>query len=433
MANWAMPDTPDTHELRAWLRLSLEPGLGSAQARQLLAALGLPQDIFALRAAALRKYVAPEMAHQLAQDPTDAVSQAIEHALQWLQDPGHHLLTLADHSYPRTLLDISDPPLLLYANGDTSLLDRDALAIVGARNATPAGSENALAFARHLAASGWTIVSGLALGIDAAAHDGALQAGPDGGRTVAVLGTGIDLVYPARHRDLAHRISDHGLLISELPLGTKALPWQFPRRNRLVAGLCRGVLVVEAARKSGSLITAQLAAELGREVFAIPGSIHSPLSRGCHALIRQGAKLVESAQDIHDELSQPQQGEMFVSTPKSDRTAKPRPTASPGPAPALTPTPAPTPTPTPTPTTTPAADSAAAQRQPAVDLPAPDLDTGEQTVLSALGYDPAHPDVLLQRTGMPVAQLTAILLKLELAEIVARLPDGCYQRLDGIL
>src|SRR5690606_11414069 len=198
-----------------------------------------------------------------------------------------------------------DPPAVLYVNGRAELLNRPIIAVVGARNATPGGRDNAQAFAQSLAGQGWCIASGLAHGIDAAAHRGALAAGAQAGSTIAVMGTGIDIIYPSANLELAHRIAHEGALVSELPLGTPSVPHQFPRRNRIVAGLAKGVLVVEAARQSGSLITARLASELGREVFSIPGSIHSPLSRGCHALIRQGAKLVESGEDIVEELGQP--------------------------------------------------------------------------------------------------------------------------------
>ena len=259
--------------------------------------------------------------------------------------------------------------------GDPAYLQGQALAVVGARNATPGGQENARAFARHLAGSGWRVVSGLALGIDAAAHEGALDAGPGGAGTVAVMGTGIDRIYPAKHRDLAHRIAAHGALVSELPLGTGALPQHFPKRNRIVAGLARGVLVVEAAKQSGSLITARLAGESGREVFAIPGSIHSPLSRGCHALIRQGAKLVETAADITDELG----GGPIAGTTRAKAQA-------------------------------PAA------------LP-------DHPVLDALGFDPLHLDAIQARCGLDTPTLQAQLLELELAARVARLDDGRFQRL----
>ncbi len=369
-----------TEELGAWIRLSLEPGLGPAEARNLLAAVGLPQDIYALSATALGKFLPSDLARQLKQAAGGDVQEAIENTLQWLKHPGHHLLTLADPAYPPALLDIHDPPLLLYANGNLAHLAKPVIAIVGARSASAAGMDNAQAFARHLAEQGWCIASGLASGIDAAAHEGALQAGPEGGSTIAILGTGIDIVYPAQNLELAHRIAREGVLISEFPLGTRALPYRFPKRNRLVAGIARGVLVVEAAKQSGSLITARLASEIGREVFAIPGSIHSPLSRGCHALIRQGAKLVESAQDIREELGS--SGARTVTPPAKGRPQRKKPSADPA----------------------------------------------GQLIMEALGYDPVHLDTLQERTRLDLATLTARLLELELQEVAIRLNDGRFQR-----
>jgi len=374
-----MPLAHTPAELSAWLRLSLEPGVGPATAYTLLAALGMPEDIYAQGAAALARHVPQDLARQLAADPPAEVAAQVERTLQWVDAPGRHILTLADKAYPRQLLTIADPPVLLYVAGDPARLAGPALAVVGARSATPGGEDNARAFARHLAGHGWTVVSGLAQGIDAAAHEGALQAGPAGAGTVAIMGTGIDRIYPAVHRDLAHRIAANGALVSELPLGMGALKHHFPQRNRLVAGLSRGVLVVEAARQSGSLITARLAAESGREVFAIPGSIHSPLSRGCHALIRQGAKLVETAQDIADEL------------------------APAGGAPAAD-----------------AKRAAPAQAGPAAPT---------HPLLNALGHDPLHLDALQARTGLDAATLQAQLLELELAGQVARIDGGRFQRL----
>lgn len=375
-----MHATLSTDELSAWIRLSLEPGLGPAQARSLLAAIGLPQDIYSLSAASLSKFVPHDMARQLRNDPGDDIQQAIHNTLAWCRQANHHILTLADSSYPRSLLDIHDPPLLLYVNGNPAHLGKPIISIVGARSASPGGVDNATAFARHLAEQGWCIASGLALGIDTAAHEGALLAGPSGGGTIAILGTGIDIVYPARNLQLAHRIAQDGVLISEFPLGTRALPYQFPKRNRLVAGIAKGVLVVEAAKQSGSLITARLASEMGREVFAIPGSIHSPLSRGCHALIRQGAKLVESAEDIREELGS-------AGVPGAPEPAKGRP-----------------------------------RNKKAV--------TGlmGQRVLEALGYDPVHLDTLQERSRLDMPELTASLLELELQDMVVRLDGGCFQR-----
>ncbi len=288
----------------------------------------------------------------------------------WLDtDPAHHVLTLGDAIYPAPLLEIADPPLLLYAQGRLDLLGTPALAIVGSRNPTPQGVDNARDFARHLSRSGITIISGMALGIDGAAHEGGL-AGT--GSTIAVVGTGLDRIYPARHRALAHRIAKEGLLLSEFELGMPPLAENFPRRNRLIAGLSRGTLVVEAALASGSLITARQALEAGREVFAIPGSIHSPQSRGCHALIKQGAKLVDSAQDILDELSWTREG---------------------GPVAAA-----------------------------AGDAPSDD------PLLAALGHDPVTLDALLARTGESAAVLNARLLELELEGRLARLPGSLFQR-----
>src|SRR5690606_33843899 len=239
-------------ELAAWLRLSQEPQLGAAEARNLLAVCGMPQDIYAMSASALSKLLPESLARQLKREPDEKLQQQIDTAIAWLAQPNHHLLTLADPAYPQKLLDIHDPPLMLYVNGDASLLNKPALGIVGSRSPTAGGVDNANAFSQHLAGEGWCIVSGLALGIDAAAHKGALQAGENGGRTIAVMGTGVDIVYPASHRELAHQIAANGALVSEFPLGTRSRPYHFPKRNRLVAGLCQGILVVEAARQSGS-------------------------------------------------------------------------------------------------------------------------------------------------------------------------------------
>ncbi|OZI62886.1 DNA-processing protein DprA [Bordetella genomosp. 11] len=390
--------TPD--ELAAWLRLSLEPDLGPIGAIGLLRAVGLPEDIYAMGATALARHVAPDLARQLARTPAPDMAALIDDALRWVEGPGCHILPLADPRYPRALLNTADPPLLLYVRGDPAYLARPSLAVVGARSATAGGMENARAFARFLAQHGWCIVSGLAQGVDAAAHEGALDAGPRGAGTVAVMGTGIDRVYPPRHAGLAERIAAEGALVTELPLGSPALRGHFPRRNRLVAGLARGVLVVEAARQSGSLITARLAAENGREVFAIPGSIHSPLSRGCHALIRQGAKLVETARDITDELGGIAAGPDAANG--SDAAG---------------------------------ARNIAAGRVTGDDPDGRDLphivDDDADPVLAALGHDPVHMDTLMARTGLDVPALGARLLALELAGVVARLDGGRFQRLAG--
>ncbi|WP_427184238.1 DNA-processing protein DprA [Bordetella bronchialis] len=413
-----MPLDPNRDELAAWLRLSLEPGLGVMGAIGLLQAAGVPEDIYAMRAGALARHLPADLARQLAAPPPPALAALIEDTLRWAQAGDCHVLTLADPRYPPSLLTMADPPLLLYVRGDPARLAGPALAVVGARSATAGGMENARAFARHLARHGWCIVSGLAQGIDAAAHEGALDAGPQGAGTVAVMGTGIDRIYPPRHAGLAERIAAQGALVSELPLGSPALAHHFPQRNRLVAGLARGVLVVEAARQSGSLITARLAAENGREVFAIPGSIHSPLSRGCHALIRQGAKLVETARDITDELGA---GHPGAGHPGAGHPGRGLPGAG-GPG-------AGRPRHAPDGASDPAAESGTPARTVADGEPGePD---GEDAVLAALGHDPVHLDTILARTGLDTATLATRLLELELAGTIARLDGGRFQRLAG--
>jgi DNA processing protein len=283
--------------LASWLQLTLTPGIGSAAIRGLLKQFGLPEGIVSGRAAGALRLLPEPAAAAL---HSASVKDATERALAWAAQDGHFILTLADDAYPRALLETADPPTLLYFAGRIELLRRQSIAVVGSRNATAQGEQNAEAFSRALSESGLTIVSGLAMGIDAAAHRGGL-AGP--GSTVAVLGTGIDVVYPRRNEALAHEVAAKGLLVSEFPLGTGPIAGNFPRRNRIISGLAQGCLVVEAAAASGSLITARAAADQGRDVFAIPGTIHSPLSKGCHSLIKAGAKLVESAVDVLSELS----------------------------------------------------------------------------------------------------------------------------------
>lgn len=361
-----------THDpgLASWLQLSLTPGLGSSAFRKLLQQFGLPQAVLARPRAELAKFIGPEVLGVL---ESDAVQQAVSQALEWAAQPGHHIITLADDTYPRPLLEIADPPPLLYARGRIELLQRPALAIVGSRNATPQGEANAQAFAKALADAGLTIVSGMALGIDAAAHRGGLAGA---GSTLAVLGTGIDVVYPQRNADLAAQIATRGLLVSEFPLGTGPAGHNFPRRNRLISGLSRGCLVVEAALASGSLITARAAAEQGREVFALPGSIHSPLAKGCHALIKSGAKLVESADDVLAEFAG------FRSSGYADTTSA---------------------------------------RQASAD---------ESGLLAHMGHDPVDVDSLCSRAGLSAEQVASQLLRLELDGRVAALPGGLYQRLE---
>jgi DNA processing protein len=328
--------------------------------------------------------------------PTD--TRALDTALAWLLEPGNHLLTLADATYPPSLLEIADPPPVLYVKGDPALLQRPALAMVGARSATPQGIANAEAFARALSEAGFTIVSGLALGIDAASHRGALAAHRDAqtGSTIAVIGTGADRIYPASNATLAREIAARGAIVSEFPLTTPPKRQNFPRRNRLIAGLTRGVLVVEAALGSGSLITARLAADSGREVFAIPGSIHSPLARGCHHLIRQGAKLVETAEDILEEIATAQERSTPRTTPRTPPSS--RHTEAPRKAPQQSP------------------------------LPLPALSPDATRVLEALGDETGDIDTLATTTGLTIDALYAILLPLELEGIVARLAGGRFQR-----
>lgn len=357
-------------ELAAWLRLTRAPGIGGETQRTLLRHFGSPEVINCTSRSALRQIIGARADGYCDFDPTAVTDEAEA----WLARPGHHLLTLGDPSYPRQLLDIPDPPTLLYVRGNPALLGQPALAIVGSRNATPQGRRDAEHFARYLADSGLCITSGLALGIDAAAHQGALAAG---GSTVAVIGTGADRLYPASNRDLALEIVHRGAIVSELPLGTPALAGNFPRRNRILCGLARGVLVVEAAVGSGSLITARLAAEQGREVFAIPGSIHSPVSRGCHQLIKQGAKLVETAADILEEMGQP--------APFSGGSDQVEDGSN---------------------------------------------DTPAGSLLALIGHTPCLLDELAARSGLPADRLLGELLALEMAGRVASLPGNRYQRLD---
>ncbi|MCW5667662.1 MAG: DNA-processing protein DprA [Piscinibacter sp.] len=357
-------------ELAAWLRLIATPGLGRASVRKLLRAFGSPEAVLGCTVADRRAVAGAALAEQLA-TPPEGFDDLLRRTEAWLADGDepHAIVTLGDPGYPPLLLQTADPPLLLHLAGRAELATAPSIAIVGSRNPTPQGREHALAFGRELSNAGWTIVSGLALGVDGAAHEGALAGA---GSTVAVVGTGLDQIYPRRHAGLHHRIAQQGLVVSEYLLGTPPLRENFPVRNRLIAGLSRGTLVVEAALQSGSLITARLAAEAGREVFALPGSLHSPQARGCHALIRQGAVLVETAQDIFSELA-------FVA-----------------------PTPA---------------------------EPPPPAAAAEDPLVQALGFDPVGLDELVLRTGLPAAELNARLLDLELSGRVARLPGQLFQRL----
>jgi len=405
----------EREELASWLRLTLTPGVGNETARKLLAAFGLPEAVFSQSVQALTQVVSTAQAASLRTEPAE-LADLLEVTWTWLQASGEggaqrHILVLGDAHYPNSLLRIEDPPLMLYLLGagkfianspvapvenaqtatnliasvlTTSLIN--SVAVVGSRNPTPQGASNARQFSKALGLAGLTVVSGLALGVDGAAHEGALDSLETGDTrlvTVAVVGTGLDRVYPKSHRDLAHRIAQNGMIISEYPLGTPPLPSNFPKRNRLIAGLAQGTLVIEAALKSGSLITARLTAEQGKDVFAIPGSIHSTQARGCHALIKQGAKLVESAQDVLEELK--------IETVSSVAT-----------------------------------DFVAAH---ASDSAATALFDVEPTLMEALGFDPVGLDALQARCSLDTASLQAQLMTLELNGQVARLPGGLFQRL----
>ena len=357
-----------------WLRLEQASGVGCRSAHALLSAFGAPGAIFKAGVAALSVHVAPHQARALCAPGTPALATLVEATLAWLAQPGHHLITFHDPLYPAALAEIPDPPLLLYIAGRIEMLARPLVAVVGSRNASVQGRVDAESFAAALSGAGLSVVSGLALGIDTAAHEGALRGS---GSTVAVVGTGLDRVYPARNRDLAHRIAEHGCIVSEYALGTPPLAANFPRRNRVISGLAAGVLVIEAAAQSGSLITAQMAAEQGREVFALPGSIHSALAKGCHRLIRDGAQLVETV----DEVLLAMQVSPLVAMGQD------------GDAP-------------------PAAPSAE-----------------DADLLVALGHDPVALDDLLARLGSDPGELGGRLLGLELAGLVAQLPGGRIQRI----
>ena len=287
---------PSRRDAEAWLRLTLVPGVSPGAQRKLLSAIGSAEEVLASPARRIAEITHAGVAALLAKGPEPRLLDA---TLRWTEVKGHHLLVLDDPDYPRLLLETADPPNVLYAVGRIELLGTTCVAVVGSRNCTPRGALDARAFAQALSERGLCIVSGLALGIDAQAHRGGLDGA---GSSIAVMGTGADILYPPRNRDLAHEIAAKGCLLTEFPLGTHSASKNFPRRNRLISGLSRGALVVEAAKRSGSLITAHYAIEQNRDVFAVPGSIHSPQAKGCHLLIKDGAKLAESAQDILIEL-----------------------------------------------------------------------------------------------------------------------------------
>jgi DNA processing protein len=355
--------------VEAWASLQLLPGVSARTLAGLLKALGGPEEVRGASRANLTRLVPAELATAIERGPEPAL---LERTLSWIAEPGHALVAWDDVDYPRALLAISDPPPAFYYSGRHELLNRPSIAIVGSRNATPQGVDNAESFAAALSGAGFTIVSGLALGVDAAAHRGGLSAA---GRSIAVIGTGPDRIYPAANRDLGHRLAAEGGLLSEFPIGTAPLPANFPRRNRLLSGLSRGVLVVEATLASGSLITARFAAEQCREVFAIPGSIHSPFSKGSHRLIKEGAKLVETANDVLEELG-----------------------------------------------------AAGRAENPAAPAAAPEMEGDAGRVLDALGHDPAGVDALTARTGLAAGAVSVALVELELRGRITPLPGGAFQR-----
>ncbi|MGZ5099533.1 MAG: DNA-processing protein DprA [Usitatibacter sp.] len=359
-----------TEEILSWLRLTLVPGISLTVQRALLRKYGSPQAVLDMSRPEVSCFAGHDVAERLSAGPDPML---LERTMRWLEEPSHRLLTLADAAYPQLLLTISDPPTVLYAQGKVEFLNHTTLAIVGSRNATPLGERDAHAFARAISDAGICIASGLALGIDSAAHRGGLAGRAS---SIAVMGTGPDLIYPSRNRDLAHALADSGCLVSEFALGTRSVGGNFPRRNRLISGLSRGVLVVEAAPRSGSLITARFALEQGRDIFAIPGSIHSPLSKGCHELIKQGAKLVESAGDVLDELA-------GFKREVADGEAKPF-------------------------------------AQP------PNL------LLEAMGFAPVTLDQIAQRTGLGAAALSAQMSQLEIEGRVSVLAGGWFQRVERI-
>lgn len=358
-----------------WLKLALVPGLGPAQIQKLLTKFDGPGEVLSAPSSQLIDSGIKTSCSKAIQNP---VQERLNNAISWLESsPTHHLLTIDDAAYPSLLKQIADPPAVLFIIGDPAIVSQLQLAVVGSRNPTSQGRENAYQFAHFLAQTGLVITSGLALGIDGASHEGALDAD---GKTVAVIGNGPDRVYPARHQQLAHRIASNGAIVSEFPPGTKPLPGHFPRRNRLISGLSLGTLVIEAAKKSGSLITAYRALEQAREVFAIPGSIHNPLARGCHQLIRQGGKLVETAEDIIEELGPLAQASIKL----EEQHTSPRPEA--------------------------------------------DKNHAHQDILDSMGYDPVSVDSLAQRTGMKINQLSSVLLILEMEGKITPQAGGHYIR-----
>jgi DNA processing protein len=364
--------------LERWLICARAPGLLARHVEASADRLGDPLALTEARASALAELNLPEAALRWLRAPDRSQVDADR---RWLERSGVRLIGCSGSDFPPLLATIDDAPACLFVRGDAACLLAAQLAMVGTRDPTASGRRDATEFARYFARSGLVITSGLALGIDAASHEGALAGG---GRSVAVLGSGLDSLYPPENAGLAERIALTGALVSEFPPGTPPLKEHFPRRNRLISGLSLGVLVVEAARRSGSLITARLAGAQGREVFALPGSIHNPMTRGCHELIRQGAKLVETAADVL--------GELKIPFSKQDLEPKPASAGEPG-------------------------------------ARAPQLDKDYEILLDALGFEPASIDALVDRTGLPSQSVASMLLILELEGRVGLHPGGRYARL----
>jgi DNA processing protein len=367
------------NEVRAlWLALHRIKGLGPVGQRKLLDAFPSIKEIFSADAHALREFGFKEKTVNAICQPD---WESVEADLLWLDSPGHHLVTIASDEYPPLLREIPDPPIVLFAHGHVEALKSIQIGIVGSRNPDTAGRKLADEFARELVYAGATVTSGLALGIDGCSHQGALDAG---GHTIAVTGNGLDMIYPARHKALAEKIVENGILVSEFSPGTKPIPANFPRRNRIISGMSTGVLVIQAACRSGSLITARYAMEQGREVFAIPGSIHNPLAKGCHTLIKQGAKLVESVNDIVEEL-----GSLATVVMGESVTEK--------------------------------TDQKIGQGK-------EELDADYKVLLDSMAYDPISIDRLIELTGLTIDSVSSMLLILELRGLVVSQAGGVYVR-----
>jgi len=377
--------------LAAWIALWRVKGIGCSQYKSLLNAFQTPDDALNASHQQLKHAGLKEI---LIEKITAQTQASAEPDMQWLQaSEHHHLLTIDDPRYPQRLKEIPASPPLLYVHGNADLLNDPQLAIVGSRNPTQGGQNTSYEFSKHLAATGICITSGLALGVDGLAHKGALDAG---GITIAVIATGIDRVYPARHRALAHRIVANGAIVSELPIGVSPLPKNFPRRNRIISGMSLGTLVVEAALRSGSLISARYASEQGREVFAIPGSIHNPLARGCHQLIRQGAKLIETAEHILEELAPQLEQTLLKGTDSINN------------------------------------DTIEKNNIDDDKVPSAPLDADQRLILETMGYDPISIDQLVIQTGLTTEVLSSILLLLELNGFIAASGRGSYTRIKEI-